>query len=542
MLLDLVEGNVDTEDFDKHTVSTQNSPKRPLNDRKARSIRTAKGLDGTEKPMALYDAAKSAYQILHVIFRSSHPRHLEVVLSATTSFLDEYATKGGPKGDIWRSPGWCRWFASRFIEWTQAQYRFAVISFWLGELESLQSTSAKQDTTLDILITLLSSPNTAVVNLAIGDVLSCLSRLLIRTPGSAALRQAILAISAHIYYSDQINDLVGDLLATVMELEGQPNNAQAVKVLLGCVREVVASNESTADLSRDYWDASLGLLRHHDSAVRTEYLVALQAVLANFVKCGNSTAETGTTPRISLPHSETASFAQNLLIRLYSTFQTTIISQGEAETLAFLLQTMFELRDGQMVQKTVPVLVTWESTVRKNGEQVTVAQILAQKAFSSLLSTWLVSGTNPIQALSVSSSLQQATSSSAADLLICLSHPFDCSPKTTSSPPASVKESTPHVADTRGTPRPISIHNISLADLKHSLMQAGSPAHNSGASSVLERATNGGSSLNGSADGHARQTSSLGDGLSPVRASPQRRLDKLTASAEERQMPQRWVR
>ena len=541
LMLNLVEGNVDTGDFEEPKTDLPTSPNRPANDRRARSIRTAKGLDGTEKPLDLSDAARSTYQILRIIFRASLPRHLEVVMSTIVTFLDSYAIPSGPKGDIWRSPDWCIWLSNRLMGWTQAQYRFSIISFWLEQLEIMSANSARLETILAILISLLSSQDTPVVNLAIGEVISCLSMLLIRNPASRTVRNAILAVSTHVYYPEQTQHLVGDLLARAMMLQKHSGHKEAIIALLDCTRKMAQSIKTGSSPIEAQWEASLVLLDNDDSAIRIAYLQALQTVLLRS-SMSSSGMEMGPSPGLSSPSFELSRTARNLHMQIYATLQTRTLNRDEVDVLAAVLQTLYTCKDEQVVLLSVPVLSAFNAAAHGNSQRESVVWTLQERAFASLSMTWNISNAKSILALCSSVTLQEATSLSAADLMACLSRPFDQSPATKSFPSQIVRERGPLDDTVRLLPHPSSPHDASLAGLKRSLTHGANLTNTtqaSGASSIIERSTIRSASLNESADGHSRQVSTYGEGVSPTKASAVRRLDRIVGGAEERQKPQR---
>lgn len=375
------------------------------------------------------DAAQSAFKVLQTLYRSSTPRYIESSLFSLLRYFDDTRQPENGQRSVWEATEWCTALVGKITECVQAQYRFSVITFWLEQLEALQSPSpaakssrdapssstaqhgssdlvaAKNQTFLSILIHLLASPTTSVVNLAISDTLSTLSGLIIRNPDNQLLQQAILALASHIYYPEQINDMVGDLLMTVVELEEQasasttPMSADptnAMKVLLHCIREMVQSSSnkekeiyskgkgksaSKADLNLtgEQWQASLAALEDKDAAVRSAYLGTMNTLLLHSsafaprapLSKRNSIASVDTTgavpaitlaaasnTRLPLHLAETTRFAVDLHIRIYGLLQRFSDStEAEQAAICDILDTVYQLDDPKVVLDGIPVLL-----------------------------------------------------------------------------------------------------------------------------------------------------------------------------------------
>lgn len=493
LLFDVLEGKGDVPEVDEASdkeegtrsqgkkAETSSQYARPaLHDRRARSIRIAKGLEGTEKPPSSSDAAKAALKIIRTVFRLSQPRHIDIVLGDIVTFFDKHNrgnawTKAGQAGSV------SSHLAGKFMEWTPAQYRFAVVQFWLDQLlsidgngNSVADTGAsgagdlRWDATIDILVHLLSSPDTAVVNLALSDVLETLSGLLARNPDRPGVQRAILALSSHIYYPEQINDLIGDLLSDVIDRHaaGQAS-PQSLVALLDSVRGIAtsagqASGEGVSNkkqkglartLSLEQVPASLVLLDDPNPAVRIAYLRTLRAIvhaaassssthpaLAENEKEPPQTAKTvpsitfsnSTRGGIPLYHSPDARFAKELQIRVYGLLERdhAQLQEEEVRALNEVLQAIYSKADGQVVLEGVPVLLAFRQVATPDAspeKREAVSQLLSA-ASRELCSTWGVPLVNDPQTflhrLAASSDLQAATHLSEQTLYDKLSHPY----------------------------------------------------------------------------------------------------------------------
>lgn len=478
-----------------------------LNDRRARSIRIAKGLEGTEKPPGKEDASRSAHNCLKLAFRYAQPRHLEKFLAETSSYFDT-------RDDTWSNTRWCCWLGNKYMEWTQPQYRFAIIKYWLDELDGSATDTqdkARQDTILVVLIDQLSSPKTSVVNLAISDVLSTLIDQVVLTPEKPSLRQGILALASHIYYPEQINDLVGDLLSAVLDISDNHQkdrlrgDSEAAKVaLLECCYDMIdKKGGSGLKVSGEQMQAGLAILNDPSTKVRLSYLRLLQAAFKinsaaqiTAPRSSNNTNSHADVPAITVQPSlgsatqgnETSKFARDAQMRLFAYLQhIPDLSQQENEAVSNVLEAIYAQRNPQLVLDCVPVLISWQ-----NAEHLESASVkpLVVRALQSIATTWEAppvspSGERLAASIAASTTLQQTTSLSEEELRDRLLQPYSFSPisarnsvshnrqhRRTRSPHGSISYQSTQTATNRLS-GPSSIFTTSLADLKQSLNTAG---------------------------------------------------------------------
>jgi hypothetical protein len=485
-------------------------PVRPsLHDRRARSIRIAKGLEGTDKPPGKEDSARAAYSCLKSAFRYAQPRHLEVFLAETTAYFDE-------RPETWKSAGWCCWLGARYMEWTQAQYRFAIVKYWLDELDSRSAASQnsqRQETVLAMLIDQLSSPKTSVVNLALSDVLSTLIDQIVLTPEKISLKEGILALSSHIYYPEQINDLVGDMLIAVVEINdtpkdpatGRQKSEDAKLALLDCCHDMVdKKGGSGVKLSGEQMNTGLTILGDPSSRVRRAYLRFLQTVF----QFGNSQASTlqsptsngaqSDLPAITVQSSggytpqanDTSRFTRDVQMRLFSHIQHSPgLSEQESNAITAVLQASYAKRNPQNVLDCVPILVSWHNSDQADSTSV---KAFVMTSLQAIATTWQApppstsSVESLITAIASSSLLQEATSSTSQQLQERLSQPYSISPlsprnsistyqhtRRPRSPHGSFSQKSMTHSIRNRLSGPSSIFTTSLADLKQSLGQPG---------------------------------------------------------------------
>lgn len=412
--------------------------------------------------------------------------------------------------DTWSAPRWCCWLANKFMEWTQPQYRFAIIKYWMDELDSGRSqtqNNERQETVLAVLVDQLSSPKTSVVNLAISDVLSTLIDQLVLTPEKPSLRQGILALASHIYYPEQINDLVGDLLSAVVDItDTQPRDkrvdTEGAKVaLLNCALEMVdKKGGSGLKLSGEQMQAGLSILQGSNAKVRYAYLRFLQTAFAVNASQGTSTRPPTATGHhadipaiavqsstgLSTQASETSRFARDVQMRLFASLQhIPDLPEEEYEAILRVLEAIYAKRDPQVVLDCMPVLISWQNAEHTDSVAI---KPLVQKALQAIATTWEAPPASPngtgeklIASIAASTSLQQATTLSEEELRERLSQPYSFSPisarnsvshhrqhRRTRSPHGSISHHSTHTAANRLS-GPSSIFTTSLADLKQSL-------------------------------------------------------------------------
>lgn len=398
------------------------------------------------------------------------------------------------------------------MEWTQPQYRFAIIKYWLDELDASTTDAqdkARQDTILAVLIDQLSSPKTSVVNLAISDVLSTLIDQVVLTPEKPSLRQGILALASHIYYPEQINDLVGDLLSAVLDISDNHQkvrlrgDSEAAKVaLLECCYDMIdKKGGSGLKVSGEQMQEGLAILKDPSMKVRLSYLRLLQAAFkinsaaqVAVPRSSNNANNHADVPAITIQPSlgsatqgnETSKFARDTQMRLFAYLQHIAdLSQQENEAVSNVLQAIYARRNPQLVLDCVPVLISWQ-----NAEHIESASVkpLVVKALQSIATTWEAppvspSGERLAASIAASNALQQATSLSEEELRDRLLQPYSFSPisarnsvshnrqhRRTRSPHGSISYQSTATHRLSG---PSSIFTTSLADLKQSLNTAG---------------------------------------------------------------------
>lgn len=289
--------------------------KRPVNDRRAPSLHAhIPGEKGPENT----DVLSAALRTLHDLVDQCHTNQVSQVLDAVFAYLDKHG---------WSDVEWCCWLAERITNSTMLQYRFVVptrIAEALSELPDSQPTH-KHMTLMSMLITILNS-NISLVGLGVSDLLNNLTTLVARRVRLhredamlPPLVHCISSLGTHIYYADQINDIVEEIAIRISEIPSRDKSRpEILRVLLHCIIGVMttarfadeaearrlASTETSTEkgkgvatdspteaprrnsnrrnpVNMEVWQETLPLLCESTFAVRTVYVRALLLFLQN---------------------------------------------------------------------------------------------------------------------------------------------------------------------------------------------------------------------------------------------------------------------
>ncbi|KAF8974453.1 hypothetical protein BDZ97DRAFT_1647220 [Flammula alnicola] len=228
----------------------------PALERRAASIHVH--VDGDKGP-SMTDVSDASLHALFSLLSHANGAQLGYIMQSAFDNLD---TLQG-----WRRFDHCCWYAQKTAEWAQYQYRY-VVPTWLVERllahQDITESTTVQETLTAMVTSVFSSP-TPFINLSSSDILSNLLTLLLRrissNPEDSALPSLVECISSlgcHVYYSDQIQDLAGELINRLLVIEVQgvlvrdkssflPSRSSAIRYLLesllGLIR-AANSNES----------------------------------------------------------------------------------------------------------------------------------------------------------------------------------------------------------------------------------------------------------------------------------------------------------
>ncbi|KAJ7094623.1 hypothetical protein B0H15DRAFT_969617, partial [Mycena belliarum] len=316
---------------------------RPAIERRAASIHVH--VDGETGP-SMSEVSSAALRALFSLLEHANGQQLGHIMRASLDCLDEGLRS-------WDKVEHCCWVAKKTAEWAQYQYRYAIPTWLVERLVENQdaTTSAPMSNALAAMVTAVFNSSTPLVNLSTSDIVSNLITLLIRRtsihPDDSllpALVECIASLGQHVYYSDQIQDLAGEIINRLVAVEvqgvlnrGQQNRSQAIRCLLAgllglihaaekheAAKELedppkrnrsssfkvsspasqIANPEFTTNGARrthvppDIWQDTLSLLCDADYAVRADYASGLVFYLENEVPTLGDSTDTDGVKRI----------------------------------------------------------------------------------------------------------------------------------------------------------------------------------------------------------------------------------------------------
>jgi protein EFR3 len=175
--------------------------------------------------------------------------------------------------EAWGQTQHCSWFAEHAAEWTQYQYRYAIPTRLVECLIQDQDTSqtVSRSEALAAMITAVFTSPTPLVNLSTSDIISSLINVGLRRISKnsddallPALVRSVSSLGTHVYYTDQIQDLAGELISRLVmvettgylagvKCENDKARVQAVRYLVAGLLGLIHSAEvhDIADLDTD---------------------------------------------------------------------------------------------------------------------------------------------------------------------------------------------------------------------------------------------------------------------------------------------------
>ncbi|KAG1755543.1 hypothetical protein EDB19DRAFT_1891798 [Suillus lakei] len=270
---------------------------RPVIERRAASIHAH--IDGESGPSSS-DVLNTSLRALQHMIQHSNGAQIGFLMQATFEGLSDLK--------VWEKLDQSRWLAQKACEWAQYQYRYAVPTRLVEQLLLIQDSSicTAQHRALAAMVPAVFTSPVPLVNLSTSDIISNLITLVLRRvsidPQDAllpSLVECISSLGAHIYYSDQIQDLASELVSRLVTVEmqgvigrdkepGDRRRSQAIRCLLagllGLMRAAdgsevnnVPSQRPPSHLSRrtrvsgEVWHETLSLLCDGDYSVRSDY-------------------------------------------------------------------------------------------------------------------------------------------------------------------------------------------------------------------------------------------------------------------------------
>ncbi|EKM80168.1 hypothetical protein AGABI1DRAFT_120198 [Agaricus bisporus var. burnettii JB137-S8] len=334
----LSEQAVEVKERDPISPSLAEFRKYPAYERRAASIHVH--VDGDKGP-SNKEVSEAALGALFSLLSHANSPQLGFIMQSTCDNLDEL---GG-----WTKVDHCCWLAQRIADWAQYQYRY-VVPTWLVErlLEHQSSTVVTpMHQALATMVTTVLSSLTPMINLSSSDICSNLTTILVRRssvdPEDALiplLENCIASLGTHVYYSDQIQDLAGELISRLVTVEIQGVSPQGKhsflharstaicailaglsglietanksdSMALNCMSNKSRSSSPTANRSSrdlpndartarrtrvpaDIWQDTLSLICDRDGFVRMKYTnILIYYVTHEMPKYGDSSASDG---------------------------------------------------------------------------------------------------------------------------------------------------------------------------------------------------------------------------------------------------------
>ncbi|KAG1840083.1 hypothetical protein DFJ58DRAFT_858586 [Suillus subalutaceus] len=287
------------------------------------------------------DVLNTSLRALQHMIQHSNGAQIGLLMQATFEGLGDLK--------VWEKLDQSRWLAQKACEWAQYQYRYAVPTRLVEQLLLIQDSSicTAQHRALATMVPAVFTSPVPLVNLSTSDIISNLITLVLRRvsidPQDAllpSLVECISSLGAHIYYSDQIQDLASELVSRLVTVEmqgvtgrdkepGDRRRSQAIRCLLagllGLMRaadgsQVVSDDKNTLQnipsssfpqnndpsqrppshhsrrtrVSGEVWHETLSLLCDGDFSVRSDYAHALVDYLRKEIpKRGDTTDENG---------------------------------------------------------------------------------------------------------------------------------------------------------------------------------------------------------------------------------------------------------
>ncbi|CDU25745.1 related to EFR3-protein required for Stt4-containing phosphoinositide kinase patch assembly [Sporisorium scitamineum] len=226
------------------TYSEFNISKKPLAIRRTRSI--SAHVAGEKGPSS-EDVISAAIGTLRGLLRHADAVQVQSIVQNVIAWLDNKSSLSIPAPtdrrqvvSQWDDIPWCCWLAESLCSWTSLQYRFVVLDTLVDHLvENCEGkATAKHVSLIEMSRTILTG-QLSLIGLSTSDTLSNLSALAVRrvykdTRDSLLppLVDCISGLGTHVYYADQINDVVEEIAGRIVALQmpESASDASSIKV------------------------------------------------------------------------------------------------------------------------------------------------------------------------------------------------------------------------------------------------------------------------------------------------------------------------
>ncbi|KAG4306404.1 hypothetical protein PORY_000392 [Pneumocystis oryctolagi] len=308
---------------------------------------------------------------------------------------------------------WAVTLITIITKWTHVQYRYIILIIAVEILESLSDKDipSKEYFLLTSLIHALLSSNVNLIGLSVMDIIHALTGKIIGqikeldTPDTAKLSKIILskrsylfeentieklkfdseqreffiselihclgALATHIYYRDQITDMIASFLSCLRPLSSSPstsaNEVRIGKLLaLAAVKEIFVivnlkcnqSGISRSRVSLDIWNYTAIVLKDNDPILRLEYI----SVLTTFLNI-----EFNSPNEESLYDFDTSKMSSNYLQSLHSHIYIYSLLTNNTETdyqaIQYLLFVLTEKFGFKETIKLIPVMLHLQQSI-----------------------------------------------------------------------------------------------------------------------------------------------------------------------------------
>ncbi|WRT68287.1 uncharacterized protein IL334_005263 [Kwoniella shivajii] len=243
LLTNLFEGTMEDLKFQIAKIEMDASPspyfnefsavKRPLNDRRAPSLHAH--IPG-EKGPSNSDVNSASLRSFHALISQCKVSQAIIIIDNIISFLDHK--------NLWNDVEKCCWLSERLTAWITLQFRFVIPTRLIEVLVDQKDIEAtpKHTSILSMVITILNS-TTSLVGLGVSDLLGNLINLITRRikfdqrdPLLPALVQCISSLGIHIYYADQINDIIEEISIRIAEIPiNDKDRSEIIRALINCL-------------------------------------------------------------------------------------------------------------------------------------------------------------------------------------------------------------------------------------------------------------------------------------------------------------------
>lgn len=219
-----------------------NISKKPLAIRRTRSI--SAHVAGEKGPSA-EDVVSAAIGTLRGLLRHADAGQVQITVQHVISWLDGKAALQIPAAtdarqpvSQWEDTEWCCWLAESLCSWTPLQYRFVVLDTFVDHLvENCEGKATTKHLSLISMSRTILTGQLSLIGLSTSDTLSNLCALAVRrvykdTRDSLLppLVDCISGLGTHVYYADQINDIVEEIAGRISALQMPDNASEAASV------------------------------------------------------------------------------------------------------------------------------------------------------------------------------------------------------------------------------------------------------------------------------------------------------------------------